>query len=783
MGLNEDKYGSGTRIRKRDIRNLGRTLQEFISKLPYTPLASSLRDALLYSALQLSRYNKSQCCKASLSETQVIFPLHIMKLLNESYPEIDLDQFRMKWERERDNLTVRRSLSGQPDICVYADNGDFTGIEEVLQYDLNLVDNVDNHGRSALAYCCRHSSPDHMTCLEILLQHNASMDQRDNDGITALHWAAYTGNADAVLSLLKHGASISITDKTGRSPLHMATQSDNPRVLQLLLQQEDVDTKVKDCRGLTPLSWAAARDNLDAVNKLKNAESNSFVSRDTYITDSQGRSFIHWAAISPHGTVCLESLIQSDISSLQDTLGWTPLHYTALTGSQKSCEVILNVLPRDKIDTPTKRGFSALHIACYHGNGDVLDSLLSNGSDYLSPTPEGSSPLEAVAKLKLHYSQLVLETHISQLRRSATPNNREKPVCNTITSIPNYLQRSLTPTPPRSPKPPLSPKKPSTPLRHHLKANTIDSKSLTRSLPVESTPLPEPTNVLSGLESSVSSQKLSGRSRPVSAKGRIRPVQSSKRPSSNTPPNGTIPPESSSRRSSTATPPSPLQKDVNGMRRTLSYDLNLDMSDQFSAMTLPPRPTAPTPPVDSDPDSVVISEASSSPPLAPQDIESATSMLGLPAQKRPSIQSISDVWNMNDSGFISPITSIPKSPSAINMRKHRPSLTSPHTMQYESYNRSPQSLVVNTQSSSPYTQAMTLPNAPHAKRSITKNPYDSIANPTQFPSSQPLLAARNSNIPRYNRAWKPTKESLPSQRSAIRINRTDVRMSTSHYNH
>ena len=779
MGLNGDKCGFGGRIRKRDIKNLGRTLQEFISKLPHTPLASSLRDALLYTALQLSRYNRSQC-ENSFTDTPLSIPLITMKLLSESYPEIDPDLFKMKWDRERDNSTLTRSHTPHPDICIYAANGDFTGIERAMQADINAVDSIDNLGRSALTPCCRHSTPDHMTCLEVLLQYNATIDLRDSEGVTALHWAAYTGNADAVRSLLKHGASTSITDNNCRSALHMATQSDTPRVLELLIQQTDIDLRVKDCRGLTPLFWAAAKDNLDAVNKLKLAESNSFLSCDTLMTDTQGRSLIHWAAISPYGTLCLESLITSDNCSLQDTLGWTPLHYTALTGSQKSCQVLLNVLPKDRINTLTKHGFSALHIACYHGNGDVLDSLLSNGGDYQSPTPEGSTPLEAVSKLKLYYSQLVLETHISQCRRSGTPKNRDKPVRNPITAIPNYMQTSLTPTPPRSPKPPGSPKKPVTPLRHRLKTTPREPNSQTRSLPPQHTPtpatLPDTTHILSGLEASVSSQKLPGRSRPVSAKGRIRPVQSNKRPPSIALTNNPLSPDFTSRRSTpVSTPPSPQQKDTTGMRRTFSYDLNLDKSDQLSAINLPPRPHAPTPPLDSDPDSVVISEASSCPPLSPEEIESATSILGLPVQKRQQNTSISEVWHLNDSGFVSPI---PKSPSTLSMRKHRPSHNTPHSLQYDSYNRQ-----INTQIPSPYNQAMTLPNTPQSKRSLTKNPYDTITNPTQFPTSQPLLAARNSNIPRYNTAWKPTKEPLPSQRPVLRINRPEARISTSQYNH
>ena len=791
MGLKEDQCRFASRIRKRDIKNLGRTLQDFISNLPHTPLASNLRDALLYAALQLSRYNKSQC-QTGLSESYLAFPLRIMKLLNESFPEIEFEHFRMKWEHEREHSSLKRPSSTQPDICVYAANGDFAGIEETLQGDVSSVDAVDSCGRSALAYCCRHASPDHMTCLEILLQHSASMDLRDNEGVTALHWAAYTGNSDAVRSLLKHGASAGLTDKSGRAPLHMAAWSDAPRALQLLLQLEDIDTRAKDCRGLTPILWACARDNLDAVNALQLAESKATHSRESFVADSQGRTLAHWAAISPYGVSCLESLVSAESAALQDALGWTPLHYSALTGSQKSCEAILHVLPRDQIDCLTKRGFSALHIACYHGNGDVLDTLLSHGSDYLTPTPEGSSPLDTVVRLKLHYSQLVLEAHISQCRRAGTPTPNERPLASGgMAGIPNHIQAALTPTPPRSPKPPASPKKPASPLRHHLNANAGNPRLLTRSLPSKNTPpLTERANRInnvnnnnnnnnhsvSTLESSFSSQRLPSRSRPVSAKGRIRPVQATKRPSSPAPPpNGPLPPDGLPR-SSTATPPSPQQINPSGMRRTLSFDLNLDMTDQFSALGPPPRPTAPTPPCDSDPDSVVISEASSSPPLVPDDIiASASSLLGLPIQKRHSLQAMSDPWSLNDSGFVSPNSSIPKSNSALSMRNLPPPLSSPNTLQYDRYNKIPHS-------PSPYNQALTLPNTPHSSRPLSKLLYDTMTNPTHFPPQQALLTARGSDSPRY-KAWRPIKESLPSQRPVMRVHRSDARISSSHYTH
>ena len=749
MGLDEDRNTFGPRIWKRDVKNLSRSIQGFLSKLPYNPIASKLRDALLFAALQLSRYSKTQS-KSSLSES-CSFPSGLMKLLNTSYPDLDFDHFNLKWEQERDNSSLKRTQPPSPPLCATAASGDFNGLEELLKTDPGSVNSVDRQGRSALSYCCRHASPDHMTCLEMLLQYNPALDLRDREGSTALHWAVYAGNADAVSSLLKHGAAYHLADRHRRTPLHLAALSDNSRVLQLLLQQKGADVTVKDARGMTPLFWACAKDNLDALAALQLAESNT--SLNSHATDTQGRTLLHWSALSPYGTTCLESLIVPENSYSPDKLGWSPLHYTALTGSQKACDTILDVLPRDQIDSPTPHGFSALHIACYHGNGDVLDSLLSNDCDFRSHTPENISPLEAVTRLQLHYCQLVLETHIGQPRRTGTPRSAsEKP-----TGIPNHLQNSLTPTPPRSPKPPASPKMPRTPMRHHLKANTGNSRPVSRSIPPPDFPTPPP---------SADQNAFAAKSRPVSAKGRIRPMQ--KRPSSPAPPH---------RISSTPTPPSPSYRQVDtgtGMKRTLSFDLNLDLTDQFSALSLPARPHAPTPPAESDAESIVISEASSAPPLSPEEIETASSMLGLPIQKRHSLRPMSDVWN--DSGFISP-GNISKSQSSLNIRKLRPPLTPSHSsLRYDPSPGRPPPSPYNMQTPSPYNQNITLPNTPQSKRSV----------PNIIPQSPPapVFPARASTVPRY-KAWKPTKESLPTQRPIIRMSRNEASMGhlSNFYNH
>eukprot|EP01043_Picozoa_sp_COSAG02_P066906 COSAG02_NODE_10565_length_1912_cov_34.194705_1_plen_323_part_10 len=60
--------------------------------------------------------------------------------------------------------------------------------------------------------------------------------QSDYDGRTALHWAAYNGEADCVLVLLEAGASALLKDKQGRTALELA-QAENKSEVVAVMQQ------------------------------------------------------------------------------------------------------------------------------------------------------------------------------------------------------------------------------------------------------------------------------------------------------------------------------------------------------------------------------------------------------------------------------------------------------------------------------------------------------------------------------------------------------------------
>jgi ankyrin repeat protein len=68
-----------------------------------------------------------------------------------------------------------------------------------------------------------------------LLQHGASVSEKNKVGFTALHCAANQGHIDVVALLLRHGASVNDVNNAGRTALHCAAEQSNVKVVRALL--------------------------------------------------------------------------------------------------------------------------------------------------------------------------------------------------------------------------------------------------------------------------------------------------------------------------------------------------------------------------------------------------------------------------------------------------------------------------------------------------------------------------------------------------------------------
>ena len=124
-----------------------------------------------------------------------------------------------------------------------------------------------------------------------LIANGGYPDQADDQGRTAMHYGAISGNLQIIAILIKGGAKLDPKERLGNTPLHLAADVNQVEAVKLLL---DVGAAVdpENKNGMTPLMIAASRGDIDIVQAL--LAKGASVTK----TDYTGRDAAGWAAES-----------------------------------------------------------------------------------------------------------------------------------------------------------------------------------------------------------------------------------------------------------------------------------------------------------------------------------------------------------------------------------------------------------------------------------------------------------------------------------------------------
>lgn len=76
------------------------------------------------------------------------------------------------------------------------------------------------------------------------------------NGLTALHIAAYNGRMETMLALIKEGAIPDITNTSGMNVIHFAAQGNRPWPIAYFHEMFNLPLETLDADGNTPLHWA-----------------------------------------------------------------------------------------------------------------------------------------------------------------------------------------------------------------------------------------------------------------------------------------------------------------------------------------------------------------------------------------------------------------------------------------------------------------------------------------------------------------------------------------------
>ena len=127
------------------------------------------------------------------------------------------------------------------------------------------VNSAQPDGTTALHWAAYHGDAQ---AAAALIAAGANPSVRTDTGVTPLSLACEAGNANLVEQLLKAGADANQTLGNGETPLMMAARTGSVPVLKLLLDHGARVNEREKLRGTTALMWAAANSNTAAVRLL-----------------------------------------------------------------------------------------------------------------------------------------------------------------------------------------------------------------------------------------------------------------------------------------------------------------------------------------------------------------------------------------------------------------------------------------------------------------------------------------------------------------------------------
>ncbi|MDB5756785.1 MAG: hypothetical protein JWM30_74 [Burkholderia sp.] len=250
-----------------------------------------------------------------------------------------------------------------------------------------------------------------------------ALDQMDDKGWSALHYASASNKPDVVKCLLAAGAQVNLETAGQRlTPLMHAATRGYVEVMNVLLARRDIAIHALDEKGLNALHWAADKNKPHAVACLLDAGAHvNFACRAKKMTaliaaacgghlelvqmlvkrkdialdqmDGKGWSALHYASVlnKPDVVKCLLAAgAQVNLGTAEQRL--TPLMQAAYRGYVEVMKALL--ARRDiAIDAPDAKGLNALHWAADNNKPDAVACLLVAGARMTLPDSSGRSAL------------------------------------------------------------------------------------------------------------------------------------------------------------------------------------------------------------------------------------------------------------------------------------------------------------------------------------------------------------------------------------------------------
>ena len=246
----------------------------------------------------------------------------------------------------------------------------YSGNCELVAYFAEMGTDIcpkTNGGRNCLHFAAFEG---HLNiCKMLIYKHKVHLHMTDNDGWTALHCSARSGNCELVAYFAEMGTDIHLKTNDGRNCLHIAALDEHLNLCKMLIDKHKVDVNVADKRGWTAVHFSAQSGNCQLVAYF--AE----MGTDVHLKTNDGSNCLNIAAYQGHLNLCKMLIDKHKVDlHMTDNDGWTALHYSAQSGN---CELVAYFAEMGiDIHLKTNDGRNCLHIAALKGHLNLCKMLI-----------------------------------------------------------------------------------------------------------------------------------------------------------------------------------------------------------------------------------------------------------------------------------------------------------------------------------------------------------------------------------------------------------------------
>ncbi|XP_017768310.1 PREDICTED: kinase D-interacting substrate of 220 kDa isoform X3 [Nicrophorus vespilloides] len=253
-------------------------------------------------------------------------------------------------------------------LSTFINENNLQGLQQFLESKDTIVDDRDENGGTALILA---ASKGKSSFVRELLAHGADPNAEDSDNWSALLCASKEGYVDICLQLIEQHAEIEHRDMGGWTPLMWATYKGRTEVVKVLLEYK-ADVNAHGNYHISSLLWAAGRGHTEIVDELlKHGAKVNW-------GDKYGTTALIWASRKGHTDIVKSLLLAGANADTAGMYSWTSL----LVATQGNHEDIVNLLLeyRPNVNALDKDGCSALTIACKEGFYEIATSLMNAGA-------------------------------------------------------------------------------------------------------------------------------------------------------------------------------------------------------------------------------------------------------------------------------------------------------------------------------------------------------------------------------------------------------------------